>query len=309
MANQLTVASLQDAQEEIQAFIRNQCPEEGAVEFFPGIVAIRKESAGQKSHSMSISALALTVQGEKEVVIGGQVFRYDPDHFLVTTLQMPVQSCVMKASPESPYLAILFELDPKLISTVILESGLGSTHSREGVNSMGVSRMTPGVLETVARITRLVRDTEDAEFLLPLAKKELIYRLLQSGQGPALHQIATNSGAVNRVTRAIDLLKSEFNRQLRMEDIAREVGMSISGFHQHFKNVTGMSPLQFQKEIRLREARRLMLGENMDAASAGYEVGYDDPSHFSREYKKLFGAPPLRDIQQIRAQGELTFPA
>lgn len=296
-------------QAEIGAFIERMCPTEQVTGIFPGIAAVKKKTSGERAHSVSLAGMALTVQGEKEVLIGDHTYRYDPDHFLVTTLQMPANSCVMKATPEEPYLAILIELDPKFVASVILDANLDPDGVTESVSSAGVCTLETSLLEIIARIVRLADRPDEAEFLLPLAKKELVYRLLLTNQGPALRQIAANSGSVGRVTRAIERLKSDFNQTLRMEDVARDVGMSISGFHHHFKQVTGMSPLQYQKEMRLREARRLMLSGEMDAASAGYEVGYDDPSHFSREYKKLFGAPPIRDIRRLRTTGEVAVPA
>jgi AraC-like DNA-binding protein len=142
--------------------------------------------------------------------------------------------------------------------------------------------------------------------LAPLIKREIIYRLLMGAQGNRLRQIAVLGGYTHHIARAVDRLRKDFNQPLRIEDIARELGMSVSGFHHHFKSVTAMSPLQFQKQLRLQEARHLMLGQNLDATSAAYQVGYDDPSHFNREYKRLFGAPPMRDVDRLREEAMKT---
>ena len=136
--------------------------------------------------------------------------------------------------------------------------------------------------------------------LAPLVMREIVYRLLAGEQSARLRQIATLGGRTHRIAQAIDRLRTDFDRPLRIEELARELGMSVSGFHHHFKEVTAMSPLEFQKQLRLQEARRLMLGEGFDASSAGYRVGYNDVSHFSREYKRLFGAPPMRDAERLR---------
>jgi len=157
-------------------------------------------------------------------------------------------------------------------------------------------------------MVRLVETPAERKVLAPLIIKEIVYRLLMGGQGARLSHVLASSGDTRRISKAIGHLRKHFDEQLKMEEIARELGMSVSGFHHHFKSVTSMSPLQFQKHLRLQEARRLMLGEDMDAASAGFRVGYEDPSHFSREYKRHFGAPPHNDIASLRgrlgAQGE-----
>jgi AraC-like DNA-binding protein len=165
---------------------------------------------------------------------------------------------------------------------------------------MDVSLLDVGLLEAVVRLVRLVDAPVDERILAPKIKWEIVYRLLVGEQGSRIRHIATLGGQSNRIAEAIDRLRREFDRPIRIESLAHELGMSVSSFHFHFKEVTGMSPLQFQKQLRLQEARRLMLGEDLDAAGAGYRVGYDDPSYFSREYRRLFGAPPMRDVERLR---------
>jgi AraC-like DNA-binding protein len=156
------------------------------------------------------------------------------------------------------------------------------------------------LLDAVVRLVRLLDSPAEAHVLAPLIKREIIYRLLMGEQGSRLRQIAVLGGYTHHIALAIARLRKDFKEPLRIESIARELGMSVSGFHHHFKSVTAMSPLQFQKQLRLQEARRLMLGQNLDATSAAYRVGYDDASHFNREYKRLFGAPPMRDVERLR---------
>jgi transcriptional regulator GlxA family with amidase domain len=155
-------------------------------------------------------------------------------------------------------------------------------------------------LDATLRLVRLLDSPTDARFLAPMARREIVYRLLRGAQGHRLQQVTALGDTTFRIAEAIERLRTEFDQPLRIDALARDLGMSVSGFHHHFKTITAMSPLQFQKQLRLQEARRLMLGEGMDAASAGYRVGYSDASHFTREYKRLFGAPPMQDMGRLR---------
>ncbi|HLH72754.1 MAG TPA: AraC family transcriptional regulator, partial [Chloroflexota bacterium] len=189
---------------------------------------------------------------------------------------------------------------PTLVGSVMVETGQPALRSPSSVKAIAVSPLDADLLDAVVRLARLLDSPTDARFLAPLVTREIVYRLLRGEQGDRLRHIVALANHTHRIARAIDRLRKEFDQPLRIEDLAREVGMSVSGFHQHFKEVTAMSPLQFQKQLRLQEARRLMLGEDLDAASAGYRVGYHDASHFSREYKSLFGIPPMRDVERLR---------
>jgi AraC-like DNA-binding protein len=187
----------------------------------------------------------------------------------------------------------------------MMESGIETKKGDAGVKAIDVSSVDADLLDAAVRLIRLLDTPDVRKVLAPLIKREIVYRLLRGGQGARLSHLLAAGGDTRRISRAIGHLREHFDEPLKIEDIARELGMSVSGFHHHFKSVTMMSPLQFQKQIRLQEARRLMLGEDLDAASAGFRVGYEDPSYFSREYKKLFGAPPQRDIAKLRSNLEL----
>jgi AraC-like DNA-binding protein len=213
-------------------------------------------------------------------------------------MDLPTSSCVVEASEDDPYLSIRIDLDPTLVAQVLIDSGIDA-RAPSNAKAMNVSAIDAELLDASLRLIKLLDTPADAEFMLPLLKRELIYRLLKGNQAARLTHLISN-GENRRISRAIDTLRENFDQPIRIENIARELGMSVSGFHHHFKSVTAMSPLQFQKQIRLQEARRLMLGEDMDAATAGFRVGYEDPSYFSREYKKQFGAPPQRDIARLR---------
>jgi AraC-like DNA-binding protein len=240
-------------------------------------------------------------QGSKEVLLGDDCYRYDADRYLITAAALPTATRVTEASEERPYLGVVLGLDPALVGSVMVEAGHPAPRENAAVKAFDVSPLDAGLLDAVLRLVRLLDSpAEEARFLRPLITREIVFRLLRGEQGGRLRHIAVLGGHAHRIARALERLHEDFDRPLRVEDIARELGMSVSGFHHHFKAVTAMSPLQFQKRMRLQEARRLMLGEDLDAASAGYRVGYGDASHFNREYKRLFGAPPARDVERLR---------
>jgi AraC-like DNA-binding protein len=217
---------------------------------------------------------------------------------------LPIVSQVVEATKEQPYLSFRLNLDASLVASAIMESGIEIKNGDASVKAMDVSATGANLLDAVVRLVRLLDTPDEIQALAPLIIREIVYRLLRGEQGARLSHLLA-SGDTRRISKAIGQLRENLDRPFRIEDIARELGMSVSGFHHHFKSVTAMSPLQFQKQIRLQEARRLMLGEDLDAASAGFRVGYEDPSYFSREYKKLFGAPPQRDIAKLRSALEL----
>jgi AraC-like DNA-binding protein len=250
---------------------------------------------------VSYPALCVIAQGSKEVRLGDNRYRYDAAHYLITTAALPITSRITEADEERPYLGLVLRLDPTLVGSVMVEAGHPAPRGHVAVRAIDVSSLDAGLLEATVRLVRLLDSPiTEASFLAPLVKREIVYRLLRGEQGHRLSHVAALGGSTHRIVEAIERLRKEFDQPLRIEDIARELGMSISGFHHHFRAVTAMSPLQFQKQIRLQEARRLMLGEDLDAASAGYRVGYGDASHFTREYKRLFGAPPARDVERLR---------
>ncbi|MEO8890244.1 MAG: AraC family transcriptional regulator, partial [Coleofasciculaceae cyanobacterium] len=260
----------------------------------------RSSSPSECIYSVSIPAFCAIAQGSKEVLLGNDRYQYDPMHYLLATVELPIVSQILEASEEQPYLSLRLDLNPALVGSVMVEAGYPSPQSRATVKAIDVSPLDASLLDAVVRLVRLLDTPAETLVLMPLITREIIYRLLIGAQGSRLGQIAVLGGYTHHIARAVDRLRKDFNQPLRIENIARELGMSVSGFHHHFKSVTAMSPLQFQKQLRLQEARRLMLGENLDATSAAYRVGYDDASHFNREYKRLFGEPPMRDVERMR---------
>jgi AraC-like DNA-binding protein len=260
----------------------------------------RSSATSEPMHTIYKPALCLTAQGRKEVILGEESVFYDPAHYLFATVELPVVGQVVEATPAKPYLAIRLDLDPALIGSLAMEAGLAESGSRNTERGLFVSQVELPVLEAVVRLVRLLETPEDIRIVAPLIIREIVYRLLVGSQGERLRQIASENSQTQRILKAIHLIKDNFTQPLRIEDVAREVYMSPSGLHHHFKAVTTMSPLQYQKQLRLQEARRLMIGEDVDAMTASYRVGYESPSQFSREYSRLFGAPPIRDIARLR---------
>ncbi len=274
--------------------------DDGTVEPLQGLRLHRASSPTELAHGVSDPAFCVIAQGSKEVFLGDHRYRYDPAHYLLATIELPVVSQVIEASKERPYLSLRLELDPTLVGSVMVEAGHPAPRCYADVRAIDVSPLDAGLLDAVVRLVRLLDSPPEARFLAPLVTREIVHRLLTGAQGGRLRHLAVLGGYSHRIARAVERLRTDFDRPLRIESIARELGMSVSGFHHQFKAVTAMSPLQFQKRLRLQEARRLMLGEYLYAASAAYRVGYDDASHFNREYKRLFGAPPLRDVERLR---------
>jgi AraC-like DNA-binding protein len=294
---------VQANREELVERIGRSICADGIVQPLQGLHLSRSSSPTQPLHGVSVPSFCVIAQGSKEVLLGDSRYQYDPWHYLLATIELPTINRVLEASKERPYLSLRLELAPTLVGSVLVEAGHSSHSSPSGhadVRAVDVSSLDVHLLDAIVRLIRLLDSPAEARVLLPLITREIIYRLLMGEQGARLRHIAILAGYTSYIARAVERLRQDFDQPLRIEEIARELGMSVSGFHHHFKAVTAMSPLQFQKRLRLQEARRLMLGEDLDAASAAYRVGYQDASHFNREYKSLFGVPPMRDMQRLR---------
>ncbi|MCD7058850.1 AraC family transcriptional regulator [Pelagibacterium xiamenense] len=270
----------------------------------PRLSFIRRSHPTEPMHAVHKPALCMIVQGTKQVVVGEKVFNYDASRHLVVSLDVPVIGQVVAATPEAPYLCVKLDLDPAVIGSVLLESRVAPQAVNPACKCLGLSRTTPDLFDAMTRLASLARAPQDIAYLAPLIEREIIYRLLSGEQAAQLRQIAIAESRLEQVGRAVELLRERFAEAVRMDDLANAAGMSASSFFQHFKQVTAMSPLQYQKRLRLQHARKLILTLGYDAAAAGHEVGYDSPSQFSREYARLFGAPPLKDIARLKAAGE-----
>jgi AraC-like DNA-binding protein len=271
----------------------------------PDLMLARVDQAEDMLCGVYEPCVVVVLQGRKRVSIGDQVLHYDPQHFFVTSLDLPSLATILDARPEAPFLSIAVRLDLRLIATMLLE-GIATPPAPVASerHAMATGRIEPALLEAFARLLALLDEPGHAPVLAPLVQREITYRLLSGSTGWRLRQIAAVDSQGHQISRAIELLKTQFAGSLRIEDLARVAHMSVSSLHHHFKAFTGMSPLQFQKQLRLAEARRLLLGEGVDAATAAYRVGYESPSQFSREYSRHFGAPPMRDIARLRDVAE-----
>jgi AraC-like DNA-binding protein len=272
----------------------------------PNLMFYRREEPTQPASCMVEPSVALVVQGAKRALLGDNVYDYDIRRFLITSLDLPAMMQIVDASPEKPYLGVVMKLDLHVVAELMMQSGMPPPTEHPSDRGMMIGETTPHLLHAFWRLLNLLDEPMSIPVLAPLIQREICYRLLMSDQGARLWQIASVGSQSHRIARAIDWLKSHYARALRIEELASHVQMSASSFHHHFRLLTAMSPLQFQKWLRLNEARRLMLTEHLDASTAAFQVGYESPSQFSREYSRLFGAPPRRDIENLRRLSETT---
>ncbi len=291
---------MQADREELAERIARALPQDGKAEPQPGLLLGRSSKTTELAHGFHVPVFCVIAQGAKTLTLGKNTFRYDPAHYMISTVGVPMSSRVVEASPERPFLNLRVVLDPSVVTSVMVESGLVQARGEGAVNAIDVSPLDADLLDATVRLMRLADRPTEYRAVAPLVIREIVYRLLIGDQGSRMRHLATFGGQAHRMVRAVERLRENFDKSLSIERMAKELGMSLSGFHAHFKAVTAMSPLQYQKQLRLQEARRLMVSENLDAAEAGFRVGYDDASQFSREYKRHFGEPPMRDVQRLR---------
>lgn len=245
-------------------------------------------------------SLCIIAQGRKQVELGGRSYVYDPEKYLAVSVDLPLVGSILEASPERPYLCLVLDIDLPALTELMLQTSFEPPPEPVGA-ALGVSQVEPGLLDAALRLTRLLDAPKDAPALAPLAEREILYRLLSGAQAPMIYHIAAAESRLAKVSRAIAWLRRNYARPFSGERLAAEAGMSLSSFHSHFKAATTLSPLQYRRRVRLQEARRMMVVEGMDAATAGFRVGYESPSQFSRDYSRLYGAPPLRDATRLRS--------
>jgi len=293
----------------LSAMLARHAPREGVwPTALPRVWAIRLDGpGGELAHAVQPAALCVIAQGAKEVRLGDERYVYDAARFMVFTTDLPVSGRVIEASPERPYLCLRLDFDAEEVAELVARSGpprapapAADDGAEDTSRGLFVSAVTPDMLDAAGRLMRLLDHPEDHAALAPLAMRELVYRVLRSEQGERLAQVARADSQTQRVQRAIRWLKAHYAKPLRIEALAKEAHMSASSLHHHFRALTSMSPLQYQKQLRLQEARRLLIAEGLEVARAGHAVGYESPSQFSREYSRLYGAPPSRDAARRR---------
>ena len=260
----------------------------------------RRDAPTQPTSYMYEPSLCVIAQGAKRVLLGDDTYVLDVHHFLITSVDLPTVVQIIQASQEKPYLGLILKLDRREIAQLMLDSHLPPPRAQQSSRGMAIGEVTLPLLIAFQRLIDLLPAPQDIPILAPIIQREILYRLLVGDQGARLRQIASAGSQSHQIAQAIDWLQSHYTLPLRIEDLAAQVQMRPSTFHHHFRALTAMSPMQYQKRLRLNEARQLMLTERLDAATAAFQVGYESPSQFSREYLRVFGAPPLRDITSLR---------
>jgi AraC-like DNA-binding protein len=267
----------------------------------------RQTQPSQLAHTAQWPVFGLVVQGSKRMQLGDEIYHYGVGDYLLVSLDLPISSCVVDATEAVPHLGMGMAIDPHHLGEVLGRFGNGkanSPHDADDVPTRGVvvAQASTDLLDATLRLLRLLDQPQDIPVMAPLLEQEVLYRLLVGPYGARLRQIALAESPSNRVAKAIAWLRENYASPLRIEDLADRVGMSGSSLHHNFKTITAMTPMQYQKQLRLHEARRLMLVERLDVGSAGYAVGYQSPSQFSREYSRLYGQSPVRDVGSARLQ-------
>jgi AraC-like DNA-binding protein len=267
----------------------------------PRLFLLRSSHPTDRLHAVQEPAVCFVAQGRKRVMAGPSVYVYDRAKYLIASVDVPIIGQILEASPAAPYLCLRLDLDPAVIGALMLEANAPGGAGDAPGPALALSSVTPELLDAAIRLVRLLAAPRDIPILAPLAEREILYRLLLGDQASKLRQIAFAESKLQQINRAIGWIKRNYREPFSIDAVAAEARMSSSTLHEHFKAVTSMSPLQYQKQLRLQEARRLILSQSLDAATASHSVGYESPSQFSREYKRTFGAPPAQDIARLRA--------
>ncbi len=265
-----------------------------------GLTLYCAQHANKPVNTIYRPTLCIVAQGRKQVVLGDRILAYDASKYLVVTVDLPVSGCIVEASPAVPYLGASFDLDPARLADLLLNLPPASSSQERRPAAMAVSALGEELLDPLARLLAMLDRPDDITVMVPLIEREIYYRLLQGEQGALLRQVATAGSHLSQIARAIDWIRENYTEPARIEDLAAHAGMSLSSFHRHFKAITTMSPLQYRTQFRLQEARRLMLVDELKAGTVAFNVGYDNPSQFSREYRRMFGLPPAADAARLR---------
>ena len=266
----------------------------------PALSLHRRSSTTEPLHCIYNLGLGVVAQGDKQVLVGAESIDYGPGQSMLTTIDLPVVSHVTRASAREPFLGLMLTLDVRSVVQIAADMDLPRRRREETCRAISFEALEAGLLDALIRLVSLLEEPKLVSRLAPLVQQEIIVRLLTGAHGPQLLHLTTSGSPSQQIARSVAWLKQNFVEALRIDDVANRAHMSPSTFRQHFRSLTGVSPLQYQKQLRLQEARQLMLNENLDAGSAALRVGYESPSQFSREYSRLFGAPPQRDVGRLR---------
>jgi len=281
--------------------LRRHAPEDGTFTSpLPGVKLIRSSTTTLPMPVVYEPTLCLIAQGRKRAMLGRTAYVYDPARYLLASVDLPIMGSVIEASADHPYLCLQIDLDMAILGELALRFPQAGGAQERTAPGLMLHDMSPDLLDSAVRLVRLLDTPDDIEALAPLTVREILYRLLIGPSGPALRQMAQAGSRLSQISRAILWIRENFRDACPIEQAAEIAGMSRSSFHAHFKEVTSMSPLEFRTRLRLQEAQRLMVGDGLDAASAGFNVGYGSPSQFSRDYARMFGLPPARHAGALR---------
>ncbi|GKW45939.1 AraC family transcriptional regulator [Planococcus sp. NCCP-2050] len=281
----------------IEQFIQTDGTKETAI---PGLQFIRTSQISEPVYTVYKPSLCIIAQGSKVVTLGREAYHYDPLSYLTASVQLPIAGQVVEATPRNPYLSLQLQLDMKEVLDILQSFDQIKLPKNEIKRGLVISRMNEELLDAALRLVRLLNAPQDIPFLSSGIIREIIYRVMQSEQSNNLKHFALIGSKSQRIAHSIERLNCTFDQPIHVEELAEDAQMSLSSFYSHFKEVTGMSPVQYQKSLRLQEARRLLLDGEMNAAEAAFRVGYESPSHFSREYARKFGLPPGQDLRLLR---------
>ncbi|NOU63472.1 helix-turn-helix domain-containing protein [Paenibacillus sp. LMG 31461] len=297
----MTEIIISKQQKELSKIIERYAQKDGVhPTAIPSLFFIRVSQAAGQSHGVYKPSFCMVVQGAKEVWLAQERFRYSPADYLVASVHLPVTSQVTDATSDIPYLGFKLEFTPSQILELLHDTEFRTDPKQYPKRAMFVSQIETSLLDSVIRLARLLDSPKDIPVLAPLFTKEILYRVLQGQNGIILEQLVMEGSSTHQINVAIEQVINNYASPLRIEELAEIANMSVSSLHRHFKEITAMSPLQFQKQIRLQEARRLLLTESVDASEVAYRVGYESASQFSREYSRMYGYPPKADKKRIK---------
>lgn len=293
-------------QKELASLIINHTESDGPHSTaIPSLRLVRESYESGPLHTVYEPSLCIIAQGAKMAVLSTKRYPFDETSYLVSSVHLPISGHIIQATPEKPFLCVQLSFKPNEILDIMKDSNEIWNDNVDSERGMVIKKSNSLFLNAVLRLVQLLDTPEDIPAIAPLIIREILYRTVQGDQGNLIKQFAKIGSHAHRITKVIQHITRDFSKPLRIEELAKEINMSTSSLHSHFKKVTAMSPLQYQKTLRLQEARRLLLSETIEAADAGFKVGYESPSQFSREYARMFGLPPISDVKKFR--GSLSF--
>lgn len=265
----------------------------------PSLSFTRMSNMTEPNHGLYKTSLCIIAQGKKEALLSEESYIYGPEDYLVASVDLPVVAHIVEATPDAPYLALALEIAPNEILEVLRELPKENNKKKNTERGLFVSQMKQPLLDAIARLVQLLDNPEDVPIMAPLIKKEIIYRIITEENGERLKQVALEGSSTNQINHVIKYIMQNYEKNMKVEELAEIANVSVSSLYRYFSEVTSMSPIQYQKQLRLQKARGLLISESANAADIAFRVGYESPSQFSREYARLFGRPPKKDIQYL----------